>query len=35
LNYLKSKSDKSKQDKDSIYTLEVLLKNMSWLNFAV
>jgi hypothetical protein len=29
LNYLKSKSDKSKQDKDSIYTLEVLLKNMS------
>jgi len=29
LNYLKSKCDKSKQDKDSIYTLEVLLKNMS------
>jgi hypothetical protein len=27
LNYLKSKSDKTKQDKDSIYTLEVLLKN--------
>ena len=29
LNYLKSKPDKSKQDKDSIYTLEILLKNMS------
>lgn len=29
LNYLRSKPDKSKQDKDSIYTLEVLLKGMS------
>ena len=29
LNYLRSKPDKSKQDKDSIYTLEVLLKNIS------
>ena len=29
LNYLKSKREKTKQDKDSIYTLEVLLKNMS------
>ncbi len=29
LNYLKSKPDKTKQDKESIYTLEVLLKSMS------
>lgn len=29
LKYLKSKPNKTKQDKDSIYTLEVLLKNMS------
>ena len=29
LNYLRSKPNKSKQDKDSIYTLEVLLKSMS------
>jgi hypothetical protein len=28
LNYLKSKSVKTKQDKESIYTLEVILKNM-------
>lgn len=27
LNYLKSKSIKTKQDKESIYTLEILLKN--------
>jgi hypothetical protein len=29
LNYLRSKPDKTKQDKESIYTLEVLLKGMS------
>ena len=29
LNYLKSKEFKTKQDKESIYTLEVILKNMS------
>lgn len=29
LNYLKSKEVKTKQDKESIYTLEVVLKNMS------
>ena len=28
LNYLKNKCSKSKQDRDSIYTLEVVLKNM-------
>jgi len=28
LNYLKSKKVKSKQDKESIYTLETVLKNM-------
>ena len=28
LNYLKSKSVKSKQDKESIYSLEMVLKNM-------
>jgi hypothetical protein len=28
LNYLKSKKEKKKQDKESIYTLELLLKNM-------
>lgn len=28
LNYLKSKKIKTKQDKDSIYTLEMILKNM-------
>ena len=28
LNYLKSKKVKTKQDKDSIYTLEMVLKNM-------
>jgi hypothetical protein len=28
LNYLKSKDSKSKQDRDSIYTLEMILKNM-------
>jgi hypothetical protein len=29
LNYLKSKPNKTKQDRESIYTLEVVLKNMS------
>jgi hypothetical protein len=29
LDYLKSKKNKTKQDKDSIYTLEMVLKNMS------
>ena len=29
LNYLKSKPNKTKQDKDSIYTLEMILKNIS------
>jgi hypothetical protein len=28
LSYLKSKKIKTKQDKDSIYTLEMVLKNM-------
>ena len=28
LNYLKNKSIKSKQDKESIYSLEMVLKNM-------
>lgn len=28
LSYLKSKRVKTKQDKDSIYTLEMILKNM-------
>jgi hypothetical protein len=28
LNYLKNKSNKTKQDKESIYTLEMVLKNM-------
>lgn len=28
LNYLKNKCNKSKQDRESIYTLEVVLKNM-------
>jgi hypothetical protein len=28
LNYLKSKDVKTKQDRDSIYTLEMILKNM-------
>ena len=28
LNYLKSKKTKTKQDKESIYTLEMVLKNM-------
>jgi hypothetical protein len=28
LSYLKSKKDKSKQDRESIYTLEMVLKNM-------
>ena len=28
LNYLKSKPIKSKQDKESIYSLEMVLKNM-------
>jgi hypothetical protein len=28
LNYLKSKTIKSKQDKESIYSLEMVLKNM-------
>jgi hypothetical protein len=28
LKYLKSKEVKTKQDKESIYTLEVVLKNM-------
>lgn len=28
LNYLKSKKVKTKQDKESIYTLEMILKNM-------
>ena len=28
LNYLKSKKVKTKQDKDSIYSLEMILKNM-------
>lgn len=28
LNYLKSKSVKTKQDKESIYSLEMVLKNM-------
>jgi hypothetical protein len=28
LNYLKSKKVKTKQDKDSIYSLEMVLKNM-------
>lgn len=28
LNYLKLKKNKTKQDKDSIYTLEMVLKNM-------
>jgi hypothetical protein len=28
LNYLKSKKNKSKQNKESIYTLEMVLKNM-------
>lgn len=28
LNYLKSKTKKTKQDHDSIYTLEMVLKNM-------
>jgi hypothetical protein len=30
LNYLKSKDVKTKQDRDSIYTLEMILKNMRW-----
>lgn len=29
LNYLKSKETKTKQDKESIYTLETILKNFS------
>lgn len=29
LEYLKSKQNKTKQDKDSIYTLEMILKSMS------
>lgn len=29
LNYLRSKQTKTKQDKDSIYTLEMILKSMS------
>jgi hypothetical protein len=29
LKYLKSKEVKTKQDKESIYTLEMVLKNMS------
>lgn len=29
LKYLKSKENKTKQDKESIYTLEMILKNMS------
>lgn len=29
LNYLKSKTNKTKQDKESIYTLEMILKNIS------
>jgi hypothetical protein len=29
LTYLKSKKAKTKQDKDSIYTLEMILKNLS------
>ena len=28
LNYLKSKKVKTKQDKDSIYSLEIILKNL-------
>jgi hypothetical protein len=28
LTYLKSKKTKTKQDKESIYTLEMVLKNM-------
>ena len=28
LNYLKSKPNKTKQDRESIYTLEMVLKNM-------
>jgi hypothetical protein len=28
LNYLKSKENKTKQDKESIYTLEMVLKSM-------
>ena len=31
LAYLKNKSVKTKQDKDSIYSLEMVLKNMKWL----
>ena len=33
LEYLKSKKSPTKQDKDSIYTIEMVLKNMKWLNF--
>jgi len=28
LGYLKNKKEKTKQDKESIYTLEMVLKNM-------
>ena len=28
LNYLKSKPNKTKQDKESIYSLEMILKNL-------
>jgi hypothetical protein len=31
LEYLKNKPVKTKQDKDSIYSLEMVLKNMKWL----
>jgi hypothetical protein len=33
LEYLKSKKSPTKQDKDSIYTIEMVLKNMKWLIF--
>jgi hypothetical protein len=35
LNYLKSKEIKTVKDKESIYTLELLLRGMKWLHFGV
>jgi hypothetical protein len=33
LSYLRNKPNPTKQDKESIYSLEMVLRNMKWLLF--
>jgi hypothetical protein len=35
LEYLKSKNVKTKKDKESIYMLEMILKNLKWLPLSI